>query len=630
MKRTIYYFVSLILIGLIFYSCSKSFLDRKPLGSLDENVLANKKGVEGLLIGAYSLLDGFGAGGNWDASGSNWVYGSVVGGDAHKGSDAGDQQDINPMERYEAGATNNYFNNKWRTVYEGVTRANNVLKIMAKATDISAADIKRITGEARFLRGHYHFEAKKMWNMVPYVDENNTELKLKNDKDIWPQIEADFQFAYDNLPELQDKIGRANKWAAGAFLAKTKIFRKDFAGAIPILNAIIANGKTSLGTKYKLNDRFDASFDADTKNSAEAVFSVQYSVNDGANGDNGGWGDVLNFPYTGGPGGCCGFFQPTQDLVNSYQTDAATGLPNVDNYNATEVKNDQGLNSTELFAPHTGTLDPRLDWTVGRRGVPYRDWGPHPGQQWIRDQAYSGPYAPIKNTYKKSQEGVLTDKSFWTSGVTANNYTLVRFADVLLWAAEAEVEAGSLEKARDYVNQVRGRAANPLGWVKNSNNESLAYKVVASAAEFNNIDANDKTIKPAGFVVRTYDNTTAVLLKGGGANLEPKVWNIYPEPNYKIGLYLTPWTDKAVARKAVRFERKLELAMEGHRFFDLVRYGEAATALNAYLTYERTKRSYLNGATFTAGVDEYFPIPQAQIDRSVVGGVSTLKQNPGY
>ena len=574
MKRTLFYATLIALLGVTIYSCSKSFLERKPLGSLDENVLANQKGVEGLLIGAYSLLDGFGAGGNWDASGSNWVYGSVVGGDAHKGSDAGDQQDINPMERYEAGATNGYFNNKWRTVYEGVTRANNVLKVMKKATDISATDIKRITAEARFLRGHYHFEAKKMWNNVPYVDENNTTLKLANDKDIWPNIEADFQAAYTDLPEAQDKIGRVNKWSAGAFLAKLKMFRKDYAGALPILNAIIASGKTSKGTKYALNARFDASFDADTKNSPEAVFSVQYSVNDGANGDNGGWGDVLNFPYTGGPGGCCGFFQPTQDLVNSFQVDAVTGLPNPDAYNATEVKNDQGLNSSDPFTPETRPLDARLDWTVGRRGIPYRDWGPHPGQQWIRDQSYSGPYAPIKNTYKKSQEGVLTDKSFWTSGVTANNYTLIRYADVLLWAAEAEVEAGSLENARALVNQIRGRAANPAGFVKTA----------------------------------------------GGANAA----------NYKVGLYIVPWTDKVAARKAVHFERKLELGMEGHRFFDLVRWGEAAATLNAYLTYEKTKRSYLNGATFTAVNDEYFPIPQAQIDRSVDAGVSTLKQNPGY
>jgi hypothetical protein len=570
-----------ILAGItIIVSCGKSFLEQKPLGALDENVLANKAGVEGLLIGAYSLLDGYGAGGNWDASGSNWVYGGVVGGDAHKGSDAGDQGDIVPMEQYKVTATNGYFNNKWRTVYEGVARCNNTLNILAKATDISAVDVKRITAEARFLRAHYHFEAKKMWNNVPYVDEKNTTLKPTNTTDIWPNIEADFQFAYDNLPELQDKIGRANKWSAGAFLAKVKMFRKDFAGAKTILANVITNGKTSLGTKYALNARFDASFDADTKNSPEAVFSVQYSVNDGANGDNGGWGDVLNFPYTGGPGGCCGFYQPTQDLVNSFQVDAVTGLPiSVDNnyptggYNVIRVvKSDDGLNSTDPFTPETGTLDPRLDWTVGRRGIPYRDYGPHPGQQWIRDQAYSGPYAPIKNTYKKSQEGVLTDKSFWTSGVTANNYTLIRFADVILWAAEAEVEAGTLAQALVYVNMIRQRASNPAGFVK----------------------------------------------KADGSNAA----------NYKIGLY-PAIADQATGRKIVKFERKLELAMEGHRFFDLARWGDTQTTLQAYVNYESTLRAFLKGVTVKT-TSNYFPIPQAQIDQSSVGGKATLTQNPGY
>lgn len=568
-------FIAIISITII-VSCKKSFLEHVPLGYLDENTLANKKGVEGLLIGAYSLLDGYGAGGNWDASSSNWVYGSVVGGDAHKGSDAGDQGDIVPIQQYSSLATNNYFNNKWRTVYEAITRCNIVLKTMVKATDISAEDVKRITAEVRFLRGHYHFEAKKMWGNVPYVDENNTVLRPTNTADIWPNIEADFQAAYDDLPETMAQVGRANKWAAAAYLAKTKMFRKDFSGAKPILEAVIANGKNSLGVKYGLNAKFHDAFDADTKNSPEAVFSVQYSVNDGANGDNGGWGDVLNFPYTGGPGTCCGFFQPTQDLVNSFQTTAA-GLPiSVDNnyptsgYNVIRtVKNDQGIKSSDPFTPDTRPLDPRLDWTVGRRGIPYLDWGPHPGQQWIRDQAYSGPYAPIKNVYKHSQEGVLTDKSFWTSGVTANNYTLIRFADVILWAAECEVEVGSLEKAREYVNIIRTRAANPQGFVQGS---------------------------PATYVITNYS---------------------------------TPWTSQTDARKAVHFERKLELAMEGHRFFDLVRWGEAEATLNAYVAYEKTMRTFLNNVTFEA-TDIYFPIPQSQIDQSSQDGAPTLTQNPGY
>lgn len=582
MKKISIIGLSLSILGVGIYSCKQDFLERTPPGSLSAATLANVKGAEALLIGAYSVLDGFidGGGvflGGWQSSGTNWVYGSVIGGDAHKGSDAGDQPDINPIERFEHTASNDYFNQKWQICYEGVNRTNNTLKALASATDATDADKKRITGEARFLRGHYHFELKKMFNKVPYIDEKVSDPNVTNEADIWPQIEADLKFAYDNLPETMNAKGRVNKWAAGALYGKALLFQKKFVEAKAVLNDVYTKGVTAQGIKYKLLTKYQDNFNAETKNSSESVFAVQYSVNDGAaDAANGGWGEVLNFPYNGGPGGCCGFFQPSQDLVNSYQVDGATGLPNLVNHNATEVKSDQGLKSSDPFTPETRSLDSRLDWTVGRRGIPYLDWGPHPGNDWIRDQAYSGPYAPKKNTYYKSQQGSLTDKSFWTSGVTANNYTLIRFADVILMLAEAEVEVGSIVVAKDLVNMVRARAADPASWVT-----------------------------------------------AGGA----------PAANYKVGLY-TAFTDQAMARTAVRFERKLELGMEGHRFFDLVRWGIAATELNRYLTYESSqavnKRNYLVGATFKTGKSEYFPIPQAQIDLSATSGTPKLKQNPGY
>jgi hypothetical protein len=586
MKRITYSILSLAAVGVIGWSCSKSFLDKKPLGQLDANTLANKKGVEALLVGAYSVLDGFinGGGiflGGWQSSGTNWVYGSVVGGDAHKGSDAGDQPDIIPIESFSSTPTNGYYEQKWAIVYEGVTRSNSVLKQLAAATDVSDADKKRITGEARFLRGHYHFEGKKMWNNIPYIDETVTDFNVANTTDVWPKITEDLKFAYDNLTATMPNKGRVNKWAAGAMYGKALLFQKKFAEARAVLRDVFNNGTTADGRKYALLTKFADNFNAETKNSTESVFAVQYSVNDGTSGgDNGGWGEVLNFPYTGGPGTCCGFFQPSQDLVNAFQVDAA-GLPDLDNYNRREVKNDQGIAAGASFTVDTQPLDARLDWTVGRRGIPYLDWGLHPGVTWIRDQTYAGPYAPIKNTYYKTQQGVLTDKNFWTSGVTANNYTLIRLADVILMLAETEVEVGTLEEARRLVNLVRARAANPTGFVQ------------GSAA------------------------------------------------TYQVGLYTAPWTDKAVATKAVRMERRLELGMEGHRFFDLVRWGIAEPTLNTYLKYVSgrptngwtppvNKRNFLVNANFTAGKNEYFPIPQNQIDRSSKDGTPTLKQNPGF
>lgn len=571
----------IILVGVttsvvLFFACSKNFLEKSPIGSLDQNTLANKAGVEGVLIGAYSMLDGFGgAGGGWQSAGSNWVYGGVASDDAYKGSDPGDQADIVPIETYTPTASNGYFNQKWQALYDGIQRCNDVLRLMASASDISAADQKRISAEARFLRAHYHMDAKKMWNNIPFVDETITyaagNFNVANTADVWPNILADLDYAIANLPATQSSVGRANSWAAKAMKAKALMFKKDFAGALPILKDVIANGVTTSGKKYGLTPNFFDNFNAETKNSSEAIFSSQQSVNDNSGGSNGGWGDVLNFPYNGGPGGCCGFYQPSVSLANSFKVDPVTGLPLLDTWNATDLKNDQGIASTAAYSPDVTTpVDPRLDFTIGRRGIPYLDWGTHPGNDWIRDQNNGGPYSPIKHVYYKRQAGALTDNSFWTSGVTANNYTIIRFADVLLWTAECEVEVGSLANAVTLVNQVRSRVKdNPSTWVK----------------------------------------------QAGGANAA----------NYQIGLY-TAFADQATGRKAVRFERKLELAMEGHRFFDLVRYGTADVELNAYIAKEKAKRTFFVSSSFTKGKNEYFPIPQSQIDLSK----GALKQNPGY
>ena len=562
----------------VLYSCQKSFLEKAPLGTLDESTLASKAGVEGLLIGAYSQLNGFGgAGGGFYSTPSNWAFGGVASDDAYKGSDAGDQSvEANPIENHTVNSTNSPVASKWAAMYDGIGRANATIRVVALATGISEDDKKKILGQARFLRGVYHFELKKIFNMVPFVDETITyaagNYKVPNDKDIWSNIQADFKFAADNLPSTFPEAGRANQWAAKSYLAKTLMFQKKFAEAKVVLDDVIANGVNTKGIKYALVTKFADNFNAETENNSESIFQVQYSVNDGSGGNKSAWGDVLNFPYNNGsndmPGGCCGFYQPTQNLVNAYRVNAA-GLPFLTTFNDASLKSDQGLKSTDAFTPSTDPVDSRLDYTAGRRGIPYLDWGPHPGQKWTRDQSNGGPYSPLKNVYYKRQEKSLTDASFWTNGVVASNYSMIRFADVLLWSAEAEVEVGSLEKARTLVNLVRARAANPASWVPGS---------------------------PA---------------------------------TYSVGLYAS-FPSQDVARTAVRFERRLELAMEGHRFFDLVRWGIAATTLNAYIAKEKSLRQYLQAATFVAGKSEYFPIPQGEIDQSQVNGAPTLKQNPGY
>ena len=571
--------ITTLAVASITFSCKDSFLEVLPTGSLGEAQLTSKAGVEGSLLGAYSMM----LGKNFSrlAGPNNWVFGSIMGGDANKGTDPGDFTSINPIQRYEADATNGEITSTWLAKYEGISRTNSTIRLANKSTVLSADDKKRIIGEARFIRGHFYFELKKLFNSAPYIDETldyGTGIeKVPNTPDFWGKIEADFKFAYDNLPETSDAAGRANKWAAASYLGKTYLFQKKFAEAKGIFDLVIANGKTTNGKKYNLVPRYAQIFNAENDNHEESIFATQTSMNTGSTNNANGYDD-LNYPYnTGseGPGNCCGFFQPSFELVNSFRTDAK-GLPILDgSYNdaAKAVKTDYGIDTKDAFTPDAGNLDPRLDHSVGRRGIQYLDWRDHPGKDWIRSQPYAGPYSPKKYVYYKSQENTLTDGSSWTRGYSVMNYTILRFADVLLMAAEAEIEVGDINKAREYVNRVRTRAANKDGFVKN---------------------------------------------KSGNA----------PAANYTIGTYDMAWSDKDVARNAVRFERKLELSGEGHRFFDLVRWGIAEKTLNAYLAVDGKILSIkFGGSKFTAGKNEYLPIPQAQID---IQGKDILKQNPGY
>ncbi|MFN6080058.1 MAG: RagB/SusD family nutrient uptake outer membrane protein [Bacteroidota bacterium] len=557
-------------------SCKDSFLGVAPTGSLADAQLATKAGVEGVLIGAYAALNG--VFGNRLEGPNHWVTGSICGGEANKGTDPGDYSSINPMQRYETDPTQGDLSSLWRGRYEGVSRCNTVLRLLSQAKDVSPADAARIAGEARLLRGHFYFDLKKHFNSIPYFDEKTpaSEIpKVANSPAVWDKIEADFQFAFTNLPETQGQAGRVNKWAAAAYMGKAKLYQKKYAEAKTWFDNVIANGKTTNGRKYQLLDDYTQIFNAEFDNHAEAVMDVESSMNTG-NVANANYFDDLNYPYnTGldGPGNCCGFFQPSFDMANTFRT--KDGLPLLDgtyNSDANALKHDYGVESSAPFTPDAGPVDPRLDHSIGRRGIPYLDWIAHPGKAWIRAQPYAGPYSPKKYVYYKSQENKLTDGSSWTRGYATMNYTIIRFADVLLMAAEAEIEAGSLTKARELVNQVRARAANKAHWVKKADGTPAANYVIA----------------------------------------------LYPE---------SAFASKASANEVVRMERKLELSGEGHRFFDLVRWGIAEPVLNAYLRNEaKILVTKFGGAKFTAGNDEYYPIPQREID--LQGTV--LKQNPGY
>jgi len=621
MKKSYGKFIALVaLVALtLTYSCKK-LLNQPVTGKLSGAVLANKAGLDGLLIGAYAMLDGYSNTGytEWEVGIDNWAYGGIAADDAYKGSNTTDQPTAVPIENHSVDPSNEYIAEKWAAFYNAVQRSNDVIREIPLIKDgsVSAAYAAEVTAEARFLRGVFHFELAKMFRNVPYVDETITygagNYNVPNPGPIWDKIAADFKAAQAGLPKTQGQIGRANSYAAEAFLAKTYLWDHQYATALPLLNELISSGVTTGGAPYAFNPSFEDNYNAAKRNGPEAVFSVQMTVNDGSNGSNDNAGEGLNFPagtYTS----CCGFYQPSYSLANAFKVDA-NGLPmlgttqvtvkdygsdnktttdvqaTLANYNLVNLGNDHGLGAGDQFTPPSDALDPRIDWTVGRRGIPYLDWGLCGGEQWSRGDVV--PYNPIKNVFYHSQQGSTADNNggWATNQGTADNYNMITLADLYLWRAECKVEANDLAGAMADVNMVRARMQNPAGWV---------HTYV------------DNSNPSAGFT-----NT--------------------PAANYKIGLYTT-FPSQAYARSAVEMEEQLEFGMEGHRFFDLQRwdplYGGKeipnfmAGVINGHIAADtRIVNPVLDGHSFTAGKNELWPIPLEQI--SLENG--QLKQNPKY
>lgn len=560
-----------------FYACKKSFLDVNPQGVLDEATLSSEKGLNKLLLAAYAMLDGhdgaLNLGGEWGSGGSNFVFGGMGGGEANKGSDPGDQENnMKNVIRHEYTPTNGALNDRWKALYEGVKRANTVLEVLAKVTDIKDDSRKNIEGQAKFLRAWYHFQLRITYGKVPFMDEqtdidlaNGAIQGVSNDEDIFPRIVADAKLAWENLPAAQDAVGRVNKWAAGALYGKILLFTKDFATAKTVLNDVVTNGTNPLGVKYDLNANYDDNFNVDFDNSKESVFAFQASSNDNAGARNGNWGDLLNTPSATGGGGA-GFYTPTYYFANKFKTDA-NGLP-VANPENTEVYDPFAQPG---FTKYTGSVDPRLDWTIGRDGIPFFDWALYT-TSWPRDKS-AGPYAGKKTMIRASQVAGTHDASVWfVGGGTALNLNLIRFSDVILMAAEAEIEAGTLANAFALINRVRTRAQNTR-------------------------------------TVKTYiDNSDPAK---GFTNTDADKYNAKPYP--------TVFATQAEARTAVRLERSLELGMEGWRFFDLVRWDLATQELTEFYNYESPLAYQVllkPKPVFNPNPNNYYAIPQQQVDLS--------------
>lgn len=567
--KKIFVFIFMVSGG-FFYSCTKDMFDIKPKGEASIETFSSKQGVKALLIGAYAVVDGTVNASNSGvgaSSVSNWMFGSVVGADAYKGSEVNGEPDANPIEGFYANATNPYLQARWTNYYDGITRANDVLKVIPLALDMTDEERKQAEAQARFLRAHFYFELTIVFGKIPYIDENTKNpTEVANDHVVWPEMETDMKFAVDNLPGRWSDKGRVTQWAAKMYLARIYMFQQKFADAKPLLEDVYINGGFSLAPSYEMN------YMIENNNNTESIWEIQYAVNDGARmSSNAGNGDGWNYPNAvAGLGTCCGGFQPSHHLVSLFKVNTE-GLPFINNtYSPDDIL---PYSPTGANVSYTGPVDPRLDWAVGRPGVPYLDWGIHKGNAWNLDPVYSGPYINKKTMFKKSEKGVFSNTVGWRSGLNANNFRKFRLSHVILWLAECDAEAGLLHDATLLVNQVRNRA-------KKSN------------------------------VVRFDDGT--------------------PAANYVVEPYTDDFPSKDYALKAIRYEDALEFSMEGLRFFDLNRWGIAASEINNYLSVESTVIPHLKGRVFTSGQNEVWPIPQREIDLSVKDGKSVLTQNPGY
>ena len=506
-----------------------------------------------------------------------WPYGNVRAGDAYKGGGGtGDMGAFNNVEQFVyVQPSLGEIDGMWFRLYVGVSRANQALQTLGTLSEAQMPTKTLREAEVRFIRGHFYFLLKTLFNRVPWIDEtvpvaqyatiSNVAL---SSEELWEKIAVDFQFAAQNLPGQQADAGRVNRYAAQAYLAKVELYRayvqNDAHQVISIdgarLERVVALADSVISSgRYGLTADFAENFLYETENNRESIFAIEMSRSDGTPNGRVDMGNGLNYPM--GPYGCCWFHIPSQNLVNAFKTDA-DGLPQFTTFNQTSLRD------TVPADYRTHGIDPRLDHTVGIVGHPFK-YDPNFvfERSWTRTPQTYGYRSSMKELQHRQSAGLQQVGPFWAS---AKDVVVIRYADLLLWKAEALIELGRPAEALPIINEIRRRAASSTGRLKYADGS--------------------------------------------------------PVSNYRIKQYTTARWTQDFARTALRWERRLELALEGHRFFDLVRWGIAEPTLNGYFQVERTRHDYLQNAKFTAGRDEYLPIP----DKQIAFSKGLYQQNPGY
>lgn len=573
-------------------SCEKSFdnfIDVEPQGVISEDLAMSQP--EEMVTSAYAKL-----GDDWYTYPFNlWPYADVASDDAMKGGSGTTDTNYHSVEVWSTltASTPDHMDELWYHFYCSISRCNRALVSLSEYGDSKlGAETKRIReGEVRFLRAHFYFKLIQMWYQVPWVDEevykNHSEEQTPNNQfthqELMEKMIADFQFAHDVLPVQQKEGGRANKIAAAAYLAKcyltmawgdgyeastgTSHINQEYMKKVLDYTAEVEQ------SQYGYLEDFGDIFLPEYKNSKESIFAVQHSdyQDDNTLYGRANWSNMLN--------GCwgiwsCGwdFHKPTQNLVNAFKT--KDGLPMFDDYNKQTAYPVNGIPTAQKW-------DPRLFHTVGMPTFPYKyetEFIAPDGkvkQMMTTDNSRNpstyGYYASMKEVPQRSK-GESFDNPW--QAFAMNDYVL-RYTDVMLMRAEAMVETGDLQGARQIINDIRQRAKNSVA------------KHIGYAAD-----------------------------------------------QCEIALYPTSYfQSKETARKCLQWERRLEMAMESDRYFSLRRWGIASQTLNEFFDKEKdvvyegqAYAQYYKDAHFTPGKNEYFPLPYIQL--YYVPGLYT--QNKGY
>lgn len=534
-------------LSMTFVSCD-DFLDLKPQGSFTEAQLDDSS-INGLMAAAYAGLEAHFFGNNESFAGpiTSWVF-DVRSDDALKGGgDVSMEQNIHQLEISNITSDNVTALYKWKNDFYAISRVHKAMNAIERA---SIDNKESLLGELKLLRAYYYFDLIRIFKQIPYFTEKEDPNGKRADEytreQIFDFIKGDLRDAYNSLPERQELVGRFNKYVAAAVMAKVSAFTSSWEEVEKYANYVIES------RQYELYDNFGDLSKIAFDNKKESIMAIQFSVTpDNAHIN---WCNLLNTTSSENNlfGNGDDFFLGSQNLVNAFATDE-NGLPYLNGAPA----NLYVKTSVSGAGDYEGNVDPRLDFTVGRLGLPFR--GHTYNMQWCRAYDIYGEYSGKKCMIDPSSPDMVEGFPW---GASALNFKLIRYADILLLKAEALIEQNkNLDEARTLINDVREKAQRSID------------------GDYSPVD------------------------------LDPG------KANYEIGLYpATGWTQD-YARKAVRMERRLELAMEGNRWFDLVRWGTVVDTVNKYFQSEQNYHSYYKNAEISE--DEiYFPVPYEEVNNS--------------